>query len=451
MNFKKLFLPIILAVGAAPLLTSCGKTDYVSQCKLTDFNIQTYQGKNFLDNGIGQVEVKKYVDGDTTHFNQKEEAQRLVKVRYLGVDTPESTGQIEPWGKAASNFTKEKLSAAKTIVLTSDVNIIGNRAETDSTGSRFKAFVWISEKADAPVEDLRCLNLLLVQEGYSTGKGMSGSPLTDYFTKADLQAQELKLHIWSPKDDPDYYKGPAVETTLKELANYYYEDGVESSFNGAKIAVEGIVCKRSGDYDAYLCDVIDGVEYGLYVFAGYKSYSPLITLGNRIKIIGNYTIFMGNPQLTNVSYNSFLPGPDDMKVISRNNEYSVEKMTVEQLSKKEAINTIVEVENLTCYKGSTEIDKTTLKPSGALTLRCKDENQNDISVRIPEDVWVTPVGGTPGIDRVKDWEYFNGATVSLIGCVNFFAPDESDPDYGYYQVKLCVSSDFTIVSLGANA
>lgn len=435
-----------MIVGSIPFLAGCNKTDYVAQCKLSNY-AQTYDGKNFLDNGIGQVNLYKCVDGDTSHFTQLD--NRLVKARYLGVDTPESTGQIEPWGKAASNFTKSKLEAAKTIVLTGDVTAIGKRAETDSTGSRFKAFVWISEKENAKISELKCLNLMLVQEGFSTGKGMSGSPLTDLFTKADLQAQQLKLHIWSNKDDPDYYIGPAVETTLKELAEFYLEEGIETSFLNAKIAVEGIVCKRSGDYDAYICDVVDGVKYGLYIFAGYKTYTPLITLGNRIRVVGNYTIFMGNPQLTNVSYNDFLPGEDDMKVISRNNEYSVEEMTAEQMSKKEAINTIVEVKNLTVYNGKTEIDKTTEKPSGALTLRTRDENGFELSVRIPEDVWVTPVDGEPGVNRVRDWEYFKDASISLIGCVNFFAPDEADPDNGYFQIKLCVSGDFTINSLGA--
>ena len=78
-KLKKIFLPIILAIGAAPMLVSCGKVDYVSKCHLTDFNITSYEGKNFLDNGIGAVTLKKCIDGDTTHFNQIEDAHRLVK------------------------------------------------------------------------------------------------------------------------------------------------------------------------------------------------------------------------------------------------------------------------------------------------------------------------------------------------------------------------------------
>ena len=438
----KLFLPIILAVGAGAALIGCSnKTNYVNQCKL-DASL-TYEGKNFLDDGIGLVTLKKCVDGDTSHFNQIEDVARLVKVRYMGVDTPESTGQIEPWGKAASNFTKSKLEKAKTIVLTKDIPEIGTAATVDSTGSRYKGFVWVSEKANAKITDLKLLNLWLVQEGFSSGKGLSGSPLTQYFTDADLQAQKLKLHIWSDKEDPNYYKGPSIKTNLKELAECFEEDASESSFNGAKVTVEGVVCKTSGEYDAFISEIIDGVEYGLYLFAGYKGYDPIRTVGNRVEVTGTYTIYYGNPQLTNLSYGGgfFDSSDDDMKLISTGNPVSISKSTVEEVTTRAMVNRIVELENLEVYGGYTEIDKTTTKPSGALTLRTNDTNGNQISVRVPEDVWVEDEKGV----RVRDWEYFNGKTVSLIGCINFYAPDEENPDSGYYQIKLCIKEDFHVV------
>jgi hypothetical protein len=57
----------------------------------------------------------------------------------LGIDTPESTGQIEPWGKPASIYTKSKLQNAKEIVLESDE--VGTPV-FDSTGERYLAWVW---------------------------------------------------------------------------------------------------------------------------------------------------------------------------------------------------------------------------------------------------------------------------------------------------------------------
>ena len=448
MKGKLSFLVMALAIGViTPVVTSCGqnKTDYVSQCVLTDYiELTSAEGKNFLDNGIGKATVKKYIDGDTTHFYQED--NRVVKSRYIGVDTPESTGQIEPWGKAASNFTKSKLEAAKTIVLTTDMTDIGKPAATDSTGSRFKTFVWFSEKENAALSELKLLNLLLVQEGFSTGKGMSGSPLTHFFTDADLQAQELKLHMWKGTD-PDFYEGPAFETTLEAMAQAYDEDGDESSYNGAKVRFKAIVNKLSGTYDAYLyANSEDGSrKYGIYVFAGYKSYSPLRTLGNEVEIVGTYTLYMGNPQITSVKYDTFNYDPEtDMKVISRGNPYSIETVDALTAASRESINMVYRVENLTCYQGRTEIDQTTQQPSGALTLRCTDDDGNDLSIRVPDDVWALDENGS----RVTDATYFVGKKLTAVGAITFFAPNEDDPINGYYQIKLCAKEDLTIVSSG---
>ena len=58
------------------------------------------------------VTVKSYVDGDTTHFYVPELVSEtgVLKARYLAVNTPESTGKIEEYGKKAAQFTREKLT-----------------------------------------------------------------------------------------------------------------------------------------------------------------------------------------------------------------------------------------------------------------------------------------------------------------------------------------------------
>ena len=70
-----------------------------------------YAGQAVLNrNGDSQtieVTVKAFIDGDTTHFNvQGWGTDNVFKARYAAVNTPESTGDVEPWGKKASNFTK---------------------------------------------------------------------------------------------------------------------------------------------------------------------------------------------------------------------------------------------------------------------------------------------------------------------------------------------------------
>ena len=98
--------------------------DYASQVK---FNPNS--GK-----AHAEVEVKSYIDGDTTHFfiDNSIIPEGYVKARYLGINTPESTGIIEPWGKKASNYTKTQLQKATSIIIESDTA----NWDLDSTGGR---------------------------------------------------------------------------------------------------------------------------------------------------------------------------------------------------------------------------------------------------------------------------------------------------------------------------
>ena len=87
-----------------------------------------YAGQVQFDKGSSQTAkvqvtgIKSFIDGDTTHFYvpTSVSATGFVKARYIGVNTPESTGKIEPWGKKASTFTKEKLSSAVSIIVESN-------------------------------------------------------------------------------------------------------------------------------------------------------------------------------------------------------------------------------------------------------------------------------------------------------------------------------------------
>jgi endonuclease YncB( thermonuclease family) len=73
-----------------------------------------YKGRDFYKDGIGQVKLYQSIDGDTAHFIPLvTTTSRLnIKSRYYGIDTPESTGRIQPWGQPASDFNKKKLKEA---------------------------------------------------------------------------------------------------------------------------------------------------------------------------------------------------------------------------------------------------------------------------------------------------------------------------------------------------
>ena len=56
-------------------------------------------------NKVASDAFVNYVDGDTTHVETLNLGY-TVKIRYLSIDTPESTSEIEEWGLSASNYSK---------------------------------------------------------------------------------------------------------------------------------------------------------------------------------------------------------------------------------------------------------------------------------------------------------------------------------------------------------
>ena len=131
-----LILGLLAGCGENPQPTEATGTvspegvDYAGQLKL-NMNSSTLKQ---------EVTVKTYVDGDTVHFYVPEDVMPggVLKARFLAINTPESTGKIEEYGKAASNFTKQTLQKAESIILESDTNTWN----ADSTGGRYLVWVW---------------------------------------------------------------------------------------------------------------------------------------------------------------------------------------------------------------------------------------------------------------------------------------------------------------------
>ena len=131
---------------------------------------------------------------DTAHFIDPytTSSDNEVKVRFLGIDTPESTIENDPWGKAASQYTKQILLNATEIILESE------GGQKDTYG-RYLAWVWV---------DGKLLNLMIVQQAYSN----STAPLSSKYGKIMLEvsAQVSKTgRRFFGEIDPnyDYKKG----------------------------------------------------------------------------------------------------------------------------------------------------------------------------------------------------------------------------------------------------
>ena len=220
--------------------------DYASQLKL-DMNSSTAKQ---------EVSVHIYIDGDTTHFKVPESVMEggILKARYLAINTPESTGRIEPWGKAASNFTKEKLKNATSIIIESD----NETWNADSTGGRYLVWVWYKT---AEMTEYRNLNLEILQNGLAIASNSAQNRYGDICVKAIDQAKAEQLYVYSIGQDPDFHYGAAEEMTLKELRSNI------TSYEGTKVAFEGVISAiYDGSFYIEEYDEETGMCYGVSAY-----------------------------------------------------------------------------------------------------------------------------------------------------------------------------------------
>lgn len=267
------------------------------------------------DTAKQEVTVKSFVDGDTVHFLVPESIMPsgVLKARFIGIDTPESTGKIEEYGKAASEFTKEKLSRAHSIMIESD----DGNWDFDSTGGRYLVWVWYkAEKAG----EYRNLNIELLQNGLARAYSSANNRYGSACTAAINQAKANKLNIYSGQKDPDFYYGDAVELTLKEL-----RCGIEG-YNGKKVAFEGVITINSGngvfieDYDAET-----DRYYGISAYYGYGLSGAgldILSVGNRARIVGTVQYYEagGYYQVSGLSYRQMKPDdPNNLQKLSEGN------------------------------------------------------------------------------------------------------------------------------------
>lgn len=133
-----------------------------------------------------EVTLNKCVDGDTAWFELKDD---VIKARFLAIDTPESTNEIEPFGKEASNYTCELLEKANKIEIEYDEN-----SEKLDKYERHLVWVFVDDK-------------LLQDQIIKKGLGEVAYLYGDYKYTYILQASELvaktnKIGIW--QDTFDY-------------------------------------------------------------------------------------------------------------------------------------------------------------------------------------------------------------------------------------------------------
>lgn len=301
----------------APGITTADNTQYydtiTSKLKLT----RSYTGLNFLEDGIGTATVDAYTDGDTTRFLLSGSNDTIV-VRYYSVDTRESTGDVEKWGKAASKFTETQLRSAEEIVL----EATDSKPKKDSYGSRYLGYVWYRP---AGATEFKLLNLELVENGFSENTGISTDDFkyNSYFKEATEFAKSIKLRLFSDLDDPLFTNDPVL-MTIKDFWNnteaYYDYDNKNGSLVEVVAYLESVTKSNSGTYTfiAKEYDAETGKFYAMNVYTGYdSSAASTMKTGHLYRIYGRIQDHYGEFQLTGINYETIYDIEGYTKVIQK--------------------------------------------------------------------------------------------------------------------------------------
>ncbi len=267
-RYLKVLATTTILAGALSALASCGNSkivDYTANCKLT----RNYTNCKFASDGIEEATLVRTTDGDTSTFSLKNSGFTYT-IRYLGIDTPESTAGYEKWGKAASLWNANILNNATEIVLESN----DYKVNYDSNGTRVLAYVWYKASSDS---EWRNLNIETVQEGYSKYTGTSSSIKADYheaFTNAQNQASEKKLKLFGDEEDI-YYPETIQNVTLKDLntnySNYYNSDTSVPTHVAFDAYLIDLKFSSSSFINATVEQIVDGTTYQFDITVGYSS------------------------------------------------------------------------------------------------------------------------------------------------------------------------------------
>lgn len=441
--FKKLF-PLILCCF---LLTACGgeaaptapettaaPTETVSES--IDWAAEIQPSADTLKQ---EVTVRNFVDGDTVHFHVPADMmpEGVLRARFLAVNTPESTGKIEEYGKAAASFTRERLESAVSILVESE----DGAWNTDSTGSRYLAWVWYRTEEDGT---WRNLNVELLQSGLALPNSAGQNRYGDTCLAAAAQARAEQKNLFSGQPDPDFYYGEAVELTLKEL-RCNIED-----YNGMKVAFSGVITGNSGTQGVYIedQDPETGLYYGMYIYYGHGLNGPgleALNVGNETRIVGTVQYYEagGTWQVSGLSYRMMQPDdPNNVQMLSQGHSPAWSAVTPETFVSEVTVpngegeltapwaqlslGTSVAMQGLTVVDAYTT-ENAESSSYGAITLTCE---AGGITITVRTARLLDENG-----ERITQ-DAFLGKTIDVKGFVDFFD--------GGYQIKVYTPENITI-------
>ncbi len=315
-------------------------TNHTDELRLT----ASYAGLSFIEDGIGEVEVTTYTDGDTTNFRDIVTGARFA-VRYLGIDAPEATSKYDPWGIKAATFVRERLDGAEKIILQAE----GERI----TGGRYLAWVWYVKDGVT-----RLLNLELVEQAYAWTSSAVGTQYENAFTVAGAETQLTGKRVYG-EIDPDYdYSTSGTPIEIGELIDDF------DTYVAKKVTVTGVITSKVGN-----SVFIEQNGKGIYIYAGYTATNEL-QIGFEVTIQGLVpAVYFNSMQLSNYKY-------ENMKLESIDNLVTVTTILGNQMG--QYVGRVVNFENLT-------IQSISESPSDdAYTVTAQDDLSNTISIRVDD-------------------------------------------------------------------
>ena len=130
----------------------------------------------------GYYKVTQFIDGDTIEVDMN---GKLEKVRFIGVDTPETHDPRKPvqcFGQAAADFTKKMIGSSSVRLETDPINTNRDRYQ------RLLRYIYLP--------DGRLVNAEIIKEGY--GFAYLSFPFTklDEFRNLENQSREQGKGLW---------------------------------------------------------------------------------------------------------------------------------------------------------------------------------------------------------------------------------------------------------------
>lgn len=452
------------------------EVDHYFSNKISFADLGVSLGRNkFMENKVAKLQVKSVTDGDTAVFyldgeqdsytNVLGNSYNYFTVRFLAIDTPESTSSIAPWGKKASAYVKGLLRDAKSVIVDAS-SIDTSKCETifdsykagirlDSNGTRWLGMIWYcpSDKDDNDLSNFRSLQLDVVEECYSAYTGNLGGnqyvytadpvtepklyerykdtygslTLSDVLLEADIRSRTLEIRKTGNEIDDNYdYSETPTDATIKDA----YDHWDEWESNAKFVQLTGVITRFIGNNFYFQ----DGNGYPLYVYMGIegKSINSMFKVGDTISIRGRLATYGGQKQMTDIVWaretfvnvtndaNLKVDLPDPIKLDNK-------KLTMEYLNNN--LGKLVTIDLTGKSQGRSSKDK-------SYTLYATDVisdlggSYNTMSVR---------VNGTlaPGYEA-DSWTEWVGNTYTVTGILAIYSEDDytSTDNYPSYQITV---------------